>query len=311
MPVYLFACILLGAITVIGGATQGILPVLLLSVYPVGFYWVHRQYFRAVALPGLAWLLAGAISGDFLLALVLIFSLFPGMLLGMLMKRRQGLGKCLAAVTTVIFLFSGGSSALMWPVVRENWHLYFQSYEEQMTQGPMNANTEHVLALVNWFDAHWAYVSFGLLFGMILLCQLLLVSLLYLRVNRTEAPSTKVRFEFGRLRIPETLVWVAILTALGWFWDSYYPNDALRLVVWNGAIMLAFIYLINGISIVAFAATLFQIRRATLAFIVFTLIVFNLYQVLPAVGFFDTWINFRNWFSHLRYKQLKANEPDS
>lgn len=310
MPVYLFACILLGALITLGGVTEGILLLILISVYPVAWYWVHKQYYRAIVLPGLSWLLAGAIAGDLLLPLVLIFSLFPGVLLGMLIGRRWTLGKCLGAVTAVIFLFSGGSSALMWPALRENWHLYFQSYQEQMAQGPAGAANEHALALVAWFDVHWAYVSFGLLFGMILLCQLLLVALLSAHLRREEAPSIVSRYEFGQLRPPESLVWVAIVVALGWFWDNYYPHDVLRFLVWNGGIMLIFVYLVNGISIVAFAASLFQIRRMTLAFIVFSLIVFNLYQLLPAVGFFDTWINFRSWFGQVRYKQLNGNEPD-
>ncbi|NLN93005.1 MAG: DUF2232 domain-containing protein [Candidatus Hydrogenedens sp.] len=309
MPVYLFACILLGALIILGGVTEGILLLLLISVYPVAWYWVHKQYYRAFVLPLISWLLAGFIAGDLLLALVLIFSLFPGVLVGMLIDRGQSLGKSLCAVTAVIFLFSGGSSALMWPVIRENWHLYFQSYQEQLTQNTAGAGNEHALALVAWFDLNWAYVSFGMLFGMILLSQLLLVALLFARL-RKETSSIVHRYEFGRLRPPEPLVWVVIVASLGWFWDDYYPNDALRLLVWNGAIMLAFVYLVNGISIVAFAATLFQMRRMTLVFIVFTLIVFNLYQILPVVGLFDTWIDFRSWFGQIRHKQLKEKEPD-
>ena len=110
--------------------------------------------------------------------------------------------------------------------------------------------------------------------------------------------------------MPEPLVWVAIVVALGWFWDSYYPNDSLRLVVWNSAIMLAFIYLVNGISITAFALVLFRFQSLWLAFAVLILILFNLYQLLPFIGFFDTWINFRAWLLRMRHRQLKAKDPD-
>jgi hypothetical protein len=299
----------MGAVAILGGSTEGIVPVLLFSVYPVGWYWLKKQPMRAIALPGLSWLLAAAISGDFLLALVLIFSLFPGMILGMLVERRWPLGKSLAVVTALIFLFAAGSYALMWPVVREMWHQVFTQYQEQLAQEPASVGTENTLAAAAWLDTHWVYVCFGLIFGMILLCQLLLVSLLFKRIGR-EAQLNQYRSAFGQLRMPEPLVWLAILVALGWFWDSYYPNDLLRIVVWNGAIMLAFVYFVNGISIVAFGAALFQLRRPTLVFLVITLVLFNLYQLLPAVGFFDTWIDFRSWFMRIRQRQLKAKEPD-
>ncbi|HNZ47849.1 MAG TPA: DUF2232 domain-containing protein [Candidatus Hydrogenedentes bacterium] len=309
MPVYLFLCTLLGALIVLGRSTEGILPVLLFSVYPVGWYWSQGHRFRAVGLPVLMWLGAAVVSGDFLLALVLLFGLLPGILLGTLILQRQTPGRCLAAVTAVLFLFVGGSYALMWPAVSLEWHQAFENYIEQMSQNASDLRSENAIATFRWLDGHWAYVSFGLLFGMILLCQLLLVLLLFSRLQK-RAVLKGTRYSAGRLRMPEPLVWVAIVVALGWFWDSYYPNDSLRLVVWNSAIMLAFIYLVNGISITAFALVLFRFQSLWLAFAVLILILFNLYQLLPFIGFFDTWINFRAWLLRMRHRQLKAKDPD-
>lgn len=106
-----------------------------------------------------------------------------------------------------------------------------------------------------------------------------------------DAPET--RGSFRQMRTPEWVVWIAIALAGLWFFDRAWPNAAVRLVTWNAAFALSAVYWVNGTSILMYAFGAFQPGVLVCCASVMILLMLGVHPVLCAVGFFDTWSNFR------------------
>lgn len=89
---------------------------------------------------------------------------------------------------------------------------------------------------------------------------------------------------------PDWLVWCVIGCALMLF----VPVPLVRFTGWNGMIVLAMVYLFQGLGIVSF---LFERKKVPLFLRVMIYGIIALQQILLilviSIGFFDTWINFR------------------
>ena len=139
---------------------------------------------------------------------------------------------------------------------------------------------------------HWPYVLPGLAIGLVLIGECFALVLLQRLLLRSGGPPIPGRFR--DVRPPEWLVWLAILAAALWYADREMSNESIRLIAWNGAIALAAIYWLNGLGILVTMAT--RLRQPLLLVPVMVLMVAvpQIGSVLTAIGFFDTWIEFRN-----------------
>lgn len=97
---------------------------------------------------------------------------------------------------------------------------------------------------------------------------------------------------FSRLQLPAGLVWVLIVCLAGELLLS--PSGILHMILLNGAGILLFAYLIQGLAIVQFAFEAFAVGRLQRFFVFFFFIAFQFLFVFPVLlGIFDIWFDFR------------------
>jgi hypothetical protein len=218
-----------------------------------------------------------------------------GVLIGVGMVRRWRFGVCVATVTLAIFALASANVVLHWEEAHKVASIWINARIADFEQVPAGAsapNQQAVIDTFRWFDTHWAYMNLGMLFGFVLLAATVLVALVGRRLERmgVEAGPTG---RFRTMRAPEWLVWFAIALALLWFADQRWPNDMLRMVAWNGAIGMAFLYGLNGFSILLYALAAFKVGPFVYYAVLFGVLFLNAYPAVCAVGFFDTWWDFR------------------
>jgi hypothetical protein len=293
-----------------GCAASGLhLPAMMLFPVPVALYWVSGQYRRALALAGAA-ALAGLLGAFSVLAAVFyVLSAELGVLMGVVLSRRWPLGRSVAMVTAAVYLFAAGSLLVNWQANREWWTINsnariseWQAAVESTPGAPESAMIE----IVRWYDVNWPYLVLGMLFGMILLGATVVMTWLTRFLRRRGLPASPEGFR--HIRIPEWVVWLAILTALLWFADRRWPSEALRIVAWNSAIGLAFVYWLNGLSILVYALGAFKMHPMISISIFLALFWLGLHPMLLAPGLFDTWWNFRQRFDLLA--EASKNRPE-
>jgi hypothetical protein len=284
-----------------GCAASGLhLPAMMLYPVPVALYWVSGQYRRALALVGAAGLagLLGAVS--LVVAVFYVLAAELGVLMGIALTRRWALGQSIVVVTAAIYLFTAGNLVVNWRANREWWTINsnariaeWQSAVESTPGAPETAMIE----IVRWYDVNWPYLVLGMLFGLVLLGSTAVMTWLTHFLRRRGYAVAPDRFR--NVRAPEWLVWLAIMTALFWFVDRRWPNEALRIVTWNSACGLAFIYWLNGLSILVYAIGAFKIPPMISVSVLLVLFWLGLHPMLLAPGLFDTWWNFRHRFDVL------------
>lgn len=108
------------------------------------------------------------------------------------------------------------------------------------------------------------------------------------------------RSEFSRLQLPQIMVW-PLIVALGAL--LFLPLSGFwQVVVLNGAGLIAFAYLIQGLAIVQFAMVAFDLGLLQRSFIFFFFLAFQfLLVLLILLGIFDIWFDFRKRIT--RYRQ--------
>lgn len=99
-----------------------------------------------------------------------------------------------------------------------------------------------------------------------------------------------------KARLPEKLVWVAILVGAFYLYSqsAYNKNigvEALGLLLFR---TMAVIYFLQGLIIVHLLSSSF-LGEGLLSVIIFSLLIVFAYMFVSAIGFFDLWFNFRKY----------------
>lgn len=281
---------------------------MMLFQMPIAYCWLARRKGMAAALLLCAVAIPSVVSGS--LAYGMIFGIMAsfGLLLGMLAARGVSIGFSILLITTGVSAFLVMWSAADWDVVHSDFQMALQESIKTIESDTTEGAEERIAALremFSWIGENFAYLYFGALISGVLLVVTAMTVPVYRRAA-SEEQFAWVNYRFTVMRTPELLVWLAIILAALWFLDSRIPNDAMRFLAWNGAIVLATVYWINGLSILIFTGHVLQWRITAVYALLLLMFVFNLIFVLSIFGFFDTWIDFRRKL--LSYKQSKKKE---
>ncbi len=333
MPAYALTCAVLTAVAFCLHAI-GLAPLAAaLFPLPVALFWARGARGRALGLMACAaavgilggilaalwdsWTGQAAPATDHLrhgVFLVAEYGLAAGIgtVMGTVLARRWPLGRCVAAVTAVVYLLVAGQMLFHWREYRENVTVFMNAriaeVEEAEETGPFE---EASIGAMRWVDTHWEYLSLGTTFGSVLLLVTAAMSVLAGWLRRSGGVYA-VRGSFRDFRPPEWFVWAAIVLAGLWFVEDRWPNELLRVITWNSAIGLGFVYWMNGFAILVYGLSALQVHPFLFYAVVFALFYLGAYPLLGAVGLFDTWWEFRRKFDQLvEARQMKNESGDS
>jgi hypothetical protein len=179
---------------------------------------------------------------------------------------------------------------------------------------PASAVNDEIRAVVEervaWFFEHWNALIFGTMFILAMLTALALVGLTEWAMRRGGV-ATRPKGDFRAVRMPDELVWLVIAAALLWMLDRNYPMAPVRVVAWNGAIILAGIYWLCGMAILLH--TLAALRLPPMLVVLFLAMFFlagDAQLLLCALGFFDTWADFRGRLDRALAKRRGNGDSD-
>lgn len=229
-------------------------------------------------------------------ALVGLVAGAPGLPIAFGLRRRWSYGKIVGVVTALSCAAGMGIMAGQWEETAE-WARKSHDELTVLLEGPDAGEFEEkgllpVLEMQRWIFAHWAEVLPGFSFALILMgaCVVMALTARWLR-PAGDIPALKGSFR--AMRPPEWLVWAVIVAALLWFADQQWPSDAMRIASWNGIAALATVYWLNGLAVVMYGLVLFRPHPMMMVAIVFAMVFLNVQSLLPMVGLFDTWGEFR------------------
>ncbi len=163
---------------------------------------------------------------------------------------------------------------------------------------------EDLLEMYRLFVANWRYLFFGLSFSGTLI-SVCVLSTLASRWTRRWTGLPEGVGSFSMIRPPEWLVWVVIVAAALWFADRQWPSEALRTVSWNTAIGLLTVYWLNGLGILVYGMTAWKPHPLVILGLLTLLVWAGMASMLPMLGLFDTWSDFRK-----RIDRLAAGRGD-
>lgn len=304
-----YACIFMGWFVLAGGlAAEGLHP-LAMALYPipVALYWASGMRGRSLGLVAGAGLAAWLSTGSPVALAMYLIAADIGVLMGVACARQWPLGWTVAVVTLVGSALVASGMLVNWQESRKEASIYLSARAAELEKDGTAETSSADAAkadLLRWCDANWPYLSLGMVFGTAFMMTTAVMGWLSARLRRSGAPVP--RGSFSEMRVPEWMVWLAIALALMWFADRKWPNEALRIVTWNSAISLAFVYWMNGFSILVYALSVFRVNP----FLFYAVIIGLFYSLPPvfcAVGFFDTWWNFRPRFA--RAAEIRFSRP--
>ncbi len=231
---------------------------------------------------GMGWLVVG-------FAAALVAS--GGVVLGGMIRSGSSFGRCVAALSLLYFGLIGAETAVLWDQTRDAWTVFMNARTAELEEAGNTAMAE----LLRWFDGHWAYVGFGMLYSGLLLAVSLqaVVVFRWLRANPDQAAGVEPNGQFKTMRPPEWLVWLAIAAALLWLADNRWPNETVRFVSWNTAMALFTVYWLNGLGIALCGLQAFGARAGMQALLLGLLFLSGMHQGLAVFGLFDTWFEHR------------------
>jgi hypothetical protein len=108
-------------------------------------------------------------------------------------------------------------------------------------------------------------------------------------------------------RIPDFFVWLAMISFLGSFLKL--GNDNLSFAALNLFNVMLGLYFFQGLAVMEVFMRAFR-AGPILRFLVYFVVVFQLFFVLSAVGFIDYWVDFRKRLRNLRAKQRNQNNGE-
>lgn len=261
---------------------------------PVALAWARGQFGRSFVLVACAALVALVTTGQATAAALYVMVALLGVLLGALASREQRFGTCVAVLSVVVFTGLAANMAVHWAALREQaslfWSARIAEFEGMGDEGGSMA--EAMAATFRSLEANWEYLNLGMLFGAVLFSVTLGVALVERRL-RSSAGRARLTGSFATMRVPEWVVWAAIIAALGCFADQRWPQDVLRAVAWNSAVGLGFLYWLNGFSIFVFVLNAFKMNPFLYYALIFSVFYLGAHPIVCAFGLFDTWWDFR------------------
>jgi|GEM_PF-686029 len=108
-------------------------------------------------------------------------------------------------------------------------------------------------------------------------------------------------------RVPDGFVWLAMLSFLGTFLKL--QPAVLNLIASNIFTVMMGLYLFQGLAVMELALIVFRVG-AFIRFLLYFIVVGQLFFVLSAVGFADYWIDFRKRLRNFRMKQKNSNNGE-
>ncbi len=292
-----------------GCAASGLHPLaMVLFPVPVALYEALGLHRRSRGLVACAALAAAWTTLSAPVAVVYGLTAAVGLVIGVASRRRWSFGQCVAVVTVLAFPLMAAGMLSHWEEARHEATIWLNARIAELPAAAgagENVTQAAAVEMLKWLDVNWPYLSLGMVFGTMFLGAVTAVALVTGRLHRLGAET--LRGFFREMRTPEWLVWLAIFLAALWFLDRRWPNDTLRMVTWNSAVGLAFVYWVNGFSILLFAMNAFKLNPFLFYTIILGLFYLNLQPVLCAIGFFDTWWDFRLRFA--RAAQARLNRP--
>ncbi len=288
-----------------------------LFVLPVAWYWATGRARHAVALAavaGLAPLVAGVLA-----ALVSILVAGLGVVLGAMLRRQWPFGRVVLILTALVFVPVAALTMANWEAAHEAYGIWtaariaeFDAAAEEQSNID-NDQAEALRESFLWFNENWPYLNLGGTFGAVLILSTVITAQLNVRLLR-HGGRARATGSFKQMRPPEWLVWVGIALAGCWFLDGRWPNEALRLVTWNGAVALSVVYWLNGLSVMLYGVATLS-GGMMVAYAALVVMVTLWLQALPAsIGLFETWFEFRRRIDRLvelrRMREQSGKEND-
>ncbi len=294
-----------------------IIPAALLFPLPVGLYWAQGHYQRSLALVAIATIAAYVSTGAVATAAAFVLIADLGLFLGAASLRRWNFGVCVSVLTSVLFGMGAGNMLMRWANTVEMSHIFLaariEDFQEVARQHAaagreLSEGNAQMIEVAMWVKAHVESLLIGTFFGSVLLFATALTWVFQQSLRPGGAAA--VSGAFVRMRPPEWLVWMVIALAGMWLIDYRWPNESLRMVTWNAALGLSFVYWLNGLSIAAYALFALQWHSLMVAVCIGMLMAAQLGTVLSGVGLFDTWYGFRERMDRL-VEAKRARERES
>lgn len=278
---------------------------------PVALSWARGNPARSLALSAVA--MAGAVPGAWLAGapwfgwavgagmLVYGLSAATGICLGAAL-RRGTFGQCMAVAAGITFAAVAAYGIWNWHMLREAMTVFVNARIADLEQAASDsgaAKPEAMITGMKLVDAQWPYLNLGWSFGEVLVWAALAVGVCGAALRRRPVESQGMPWSNSRLgrfrdmRPPDTLVWLAILLAVLCFVDRRWPHEGLRIVAWNSAAGLSFVYWLNGVGILLYAIGALQWNPILSFVVVLLLLGVWAFPVLGVIGFFDTWWELR------------------
>jgi len=259
-----------------------------------------------------AGVLALVMMNSFLLALAYAAGAGIGIVIAMAIERRWSYGWQLTLAAGAGFVELGGVMLAVWSTLRHETTIFMNARIAEL-EAQENVNTQWI-DLFQWWDVNYAYLGPGSAFGSVLVLAAFALCTLERWGRDPELRARRKPTGFQRMRVPDWVVWIVIFVALLWFADYRSHHPAVRAVAWNTAVGLAFVYGLNGLSILLYALSVFK-ASVFVAFMVFSgLFLFGLTPMLGMFGLFDTWYDFR-WrlrrIAMLRRVSYRPDDQDS
>lgn len=294
----------------------------LVTVVVIGLTVARNSWFRTTILCFA--LLPGFVLGAIMNALPFTHEnllMWMGILLGSILfpisvgsaLRKYSWARCLILVTGALFMLGTAITMYFWEDLRKDISISVNAriaeIKEIMKEPEVNNSEKfnaNFIEGLKYLDYHWEDFHIGLLFGQSLITALIIITWMVARLRIIPTEDGIHYWEnsqlgnFSHVRPPDYLVWLAILTAIILIYDQHYNvGELFRIISRNTAVVLSFIYWLNGLSILTFCAFLFQWNIIVVMVVVIFIFGIWTFPILAIFGFFDTWGEFRNFFLRL------------
>ncbi len=258
---------------------------------PVAVHWVRGDRGPGVVLAALSGLVLLAVTRSLPWAFIALVVAAFGALLGMLIRKGLTFGQCVTVLTFVGTVFTGIYLTVNGPAVHKLCTIWMAArVKEFEAAGDAESPMQGMAQWFHWLGENLLNLGFGLAFGLVLVVAVLLV----VAVSRRLAPEGKQPpGRFGEMRTPEWVVWPVIATALLFMADQQWHYPAMRVVSWNMAQALEWVYGLNGLSIVIYAVGVLVKGSARYQAMLVVLVFMLFSRAITFFGLFDTWLDFR------------------
>lgn len=306
--------LLTGSLTVAAAGLAYIgLGVLAAWMFPVfvAWYWARGRRHWSLALVAAA-CVAGSVGGQSLI-FALAFGAYAcvGLCLGAALASGWSYGRVVAATVGAAYALFLTEVVLMWEGFKASAGMFRDTMLHQASvrsSGKLTANQEEFIETVTNLADVWPFVMVGSGLWWLLIGGCATISLMRLLLHRLGYLNA-LNGSFITMRPPDALVWAVIAAAGLWFWDQYFPNEAVRLVGWNSAIALAAIYMINGLSVLGYGV--YTLKPPVFLTIAACVLIFAVPYFVMFIGLFDTWSEFRLKFERLaEARELRKQQQD-